>query len=128
MIAIFIDQSVKLRFCAKYSFRMGVGVEPEAHSEYGPEYDGYMPNPHINDWSCMGNYKPIINEMIRDNNYIGALEQCIASCRSLNLHDSTVMCTFMENMYRSRTKCIELPNGEVVDSKAAIKYLKENDE
>ena len=64
--------------------------------------------------------------------YIGAVSQCVASCKSLNFGDSVVMGEFMESLYGTRTslnnKCIELPNGSTVTPKEAIAWLKKQEE
>ena len=79
----------------------------------------------------MGNYKQTINTLLQNHNYIAAIEQCAASCRSLNFGDSTVMSEFMKRIYgmsdrqsRVNMRCIELPNGSVVYPKEAIEWLK----
>ena len=126
MTALFVDEELKLRVCAKYQFRLTGNVSAVQHATYSMEYDGYMPNTHIDQFGCLGNYNKVINELLKRNDYIGAIEQCIASCKSLNFVDYSVMRRFVENMYDSAKKCIELPNGNVVTPKEAIKYLKEN--
>ena len=80
----------------------------------------------------MGNYSATINQLLKDNDYIGAIEQCIASCKSLNFGDSTVMEEFMLRLYgisdqHVNIRCIELPNGEVVTPKNAVKWLREQE-
>lgn len=80
----------------------------------------------------MGNYQRAINELLKNHNYIGAIEQCVASCRSLNFADSTVMQEFMRRLYglsdyNVNIRCIELPDGRVVEPKEAIVWLKEQE-
>ena len=89
-----------------------------------------MPNPHIDRYNCLGNYERTINSMLLEHNYIGALEQCVASCKSLNWGDSTVMHVFMDTMYGSghyNNQCIELPDGNIVNPKDAIKWLEKQE-
>ena len=87
-----------------------------------------MPNPHINRYSCLGNYVRTINELLKDRNYIGAIEQCSASAKSLNFGDSTVMHEFMRFMYSSGNRTfIELSDGTTVSPINAIKWLKEQE-
>ena len=64
--------------------------------------------------------------MLRKRNYIAAVEQCVASCKSLNWGDSTVMESFM-NSFWDGTKCIELPDGSVVNAEQAVRWLEEQD-
>lgn len=130
MEAIFIDGTLKLRFCAAYELQLEGRAKGLSSYSYSADYREYMPNPHIDRYACLGNNEYEINRCLKDNNYIGAIEQCIASCKSLNFADSTVMREFMLRMYgiserHTNNRCIELPDGRVVVPKEAIKYLKE---
>ncbi len=59
---------------------------------------------------------------------IGAVEQCIASAKSLNFHDSPVMGAFMRKFYSRDTKpFIELPDGTLVTAYDAVKWIKEQE-
>lgn len=130
MLAIFIDQTLRIRVCACYEFRLGQSVRGISDYRYSSEFREYTPNPHIDRYSCMGSYSGTINKMLKDNNYIGAIEQCVASCKSLNFADSTVMCEFMCRIYglnghtNKNMRCIELPDGTVVTPKEAIEWMK----
>lgn len=119
------DPRLKIRFCAAYQFNMNGTVSAIQEHRFGPELDGYMPNTHIDDYGCMGGYKQEINTMLLEHNYIAALEQCVASCKSLNWGDSIVMDRFMYRFWDAR--CIELPDGRVVTAEQAIQWLEEQD-
>lgn len=123
------DPKMRIRFCAAYQFELRGNVQAEAHHDFGYEFTGYMPNTHINEFSCMGQYTKTINEMLQRHDYIGALEQCIASCKSLNWGDSAVMERFMRIFWSENgaPRCIELPDGKVVNAKEAIQWLEEQD-
>ena len=124
--AIFIDQTLKIRFCAAYYFDMNGSVYPQSAHRFGPQFDGYRPNPHINEYSCMGNYTRTINNALAKRDYITALEQCVASAKSLNFHDSTVMRNFFDQFTSnsgSSYKAIELPDGSIVSPRDAIKWI-----
>lgn len=125
MHAIFTDRTLKLRFCAAYTLNAeGGSVSGLSHfAHYGAESKNRMPNPHIEYYACIGNHVLAITEALKTNNYIGALEQCIASAKSLNFADSTVMEAFMKDMYKSCGKFIELPNGEAVSPAEAVAWL-----
>lgn len=129
---LFVSDSPRLRMrvCAAYRFDLNGSVQGSSSHDFGTEFMGYMPNPHINRYSCMGNYQMIINELLMQQDYIGALEQCVASCKSLNWNDSTVMESFMDTLWSGgeASKCIELPNGKVVKPYEAVQWLKEQDE
>lgn len=132
MNAIFIDQTIRLRVCAAYQFRLEGNVSARSNFSYGYEYAGFTPNTHIDRYACIGNYERQINSFLSKNDYIGAIEQCVASCASLNFGDSVVMQEFMSRLYgisdySVNIKCIELPDGSVVTPKEAIEYLKSED-
>lgn len=132
MTAIFIEEKLRIKFCSAYSFDLNGNVNAESDYDFGRNGKDHMPNPHINKYSCLGNYSRVINELLVDRNYIGAIEQCAASCKSLNFGDSAVMQVFMEEMYgiRNYTESntfIELPEGTMVSPKDAIKWLNEQE-
>lgn len=127
------EPRLKIRFCAAYKFDLNSNVFPMSSHAFPYEFNGYMPNPHIDIYGCMGNYTQSINELLINHDYIGAIEQCIASCKSLNWGDSTVMSSFMITMWgfaneRYSNYCIELPDKRVVNTKEAIQWLKLQDE
>ena len=128
MEAIFIDQTLKMRFCAAYKFQLDGEVAAQANYAFGGEYSTYMPNPHIQRYRCLGTYGKAINECLKTRNYIGAIEQCVASVKSLNFGDSIVMGQFIGTIYGLsgydwNNRCIELPDGSVVRPKDAVAYL-----
>ena len=125
---IFVNPNprLKIKVCATYTINI-VNRQCEAIQGYdftivAPDY---MPNPHINSYRCMGNYRSAITDAFRRNDYIGVIEQCAASCSSLNWADGTVMQSFMRNtMYSARNKFIELPDGTSVTIDGAVEWLK----
>ncbi len=125
---IFVSDNprLRIRFCAAYRFALNGSVEGMQNHDFGYECEGYMPNTHINRYQCLGNYQRTINQMLVKRDYIAAIEQCVASCKSLNWGDSTVMEAFMKNFWNG-AKCIELPNGSVVKAEQAIQWLEEQD-
>ena len=70
-------------------------------------------------------------ERLTENDAIGAIEQCVSSCKSLNFGDSVVMETFMNRLCNidgyEFNKCIELPDGSVVNIKDAIKWMNDQE-
>lgn len=130
MRAIFLDQTLKMRFCSSYTFNLRGNVRANQGHDYSAiEFRDCTPNTHIDRYRCMGGYERVINEMLMEHNYIGAIEQCMASTVSLNFSDGCVMEEFMRRMYgisncSVNIRCIELPDGKVVEPEEAIKYLK----
>lgn len=131
MREIFVSENprLRIRFCAAYRFALNGNVSAQTGDFSDYTFDGYMPNTHIDRYHCMGNYSRTINELLKKRNYIGALEQCIASCKSLNFGDSAVMGEFMRTMWSndSISRCIELPDGRIVRPSEAIKWLEEQE-
>lgn len=131
MTEIFVSEEPRLRIrvCASYRFDLNGSVAPNGHRDFGAEYGDYLPNPHINDYNCMGNYTTTINRLLRNHDYIGALEQCVASCKSLNWGDSAVMTSFMRSMWGNgnNNRCIELPDGRIVKPNEAISWLEQQE-
>lgn len=125
MKAIFIDQTIRMKLCAKYYIdagqRRGDGIKNVGNYEL--ECNDCLPNPHIEKYRCMGTYISEVNECIKASNYLGAVEQCIASCGTLNFADPTVMGDFMRTLSSSNDKFIELPDGSMVSPREACEYL-----
>ena len=120
---IFINGKLKMRMCAAYKISLNAAVFGQTNYDYGFRGEGCLPNPHIDKYACLGNYQRTINECLLEHDYISAIEQCVASCKSLNFGDYTVMDTFMDKMYRGTQKCIVLPSGETVTIKKAVEWL-----
>jgi len=133
MTEIFVEEEprLRIRFCAAYRFDLNGNVSPQAGHAFSCEFFDCMPNTHIDRYSCMGNYARTINQLLERRDYIGALEQCIASCKSLNWGDSPVMGEFMRAMWGEvsygNNRCIELPDGRVVKPAEAIKWLEQQE-
>lgn len=121
--AIFLDKELKLRVAAAYRIYIGSGVNGLGRYSRDGMYDDAMPNPHIYYYECLGNYVKTLNQLIRENDYIGVVDQCLASVRSLNWGDSCVMEKFLNDMYDNGFCCVELPNGDVVYPSDAIAWL-----
>lgn len=127
--ALFLDKTIKMRMCGNYTLTLSGNVNASSGFDYPVSCKNYMQNPHFFFHACLGNYRPAINQMMINNDYIGAIEQCLASARSVNVGESATMDPFIEELYGFRNQMnrevIELPDGRVVDMKTAIEYLKE---
>lgn len=127
--AIFMENVISVNVCAAFRLSINGGVSTNGHYSFGEEFNNCMPHPHIDEYNCMGDYVRIINELMQNHDYIMALEQCIASARSLNFADSTVLGHFVSVLMEGddRSRCLELPNGSVVKPADAIKWIKEQE-
>ncbi len=126
--ALFVDEELRMKFCAMYTISVSGGVKAISGAKYTPQFGDCTPNPHIDRYSCLGNNERAIREQLMNHNYVGAIEQCISSCKSLNFADSAVISEFMRRFYgisKANMKCIELPTGETVTPIKAIEWLKE---
>lgn len=124
---IFLEGELKLKVCAAYQMTAGKRVQGISGFGFDSSYDNCMPNPHIQHYACLGNYERILNRLIGESDYIGVVDQCIASVKSLNWGDSTVMSKFMRAMYRDDFRCIELPNGTMCYPSEAIEWINEQE-
>lgn len=122
---------LKIKTCAAYCINI-VGREGNnpgvSGYSFSAEFNDAIPNMHIQRHSCLGNYRGALNTLIQQRNYIGAIEQCIASCKSLNFGDSIVMGEFFASFFSGsdyNNRCIELPDGTVVKPEEAIRWLNE---
>lgn len=128
--AVFVDQKVKLRVCAAFTLDLNGRVNASDHYSYGEKYRTYMPNTHLENHSCLGNYQGAIAEFLRRRDYVGAIGQCEASSRSLNFGDGVVIRGFFNYLYRDDdyVRCFEMPDGQVLKPSEAIKWLKDAEE
>lgn len=125
--AIFVDNIISVNVCAAFQLSINGGVVTRGGYHFGEEFNNCMPHPHIDQYNCMGDYVRIVNELMQRHDYIMALEQCIASARSLNFADGTVLSHFISTLFDggSRSRCLELPDGRVVKPEDAVKWLNE---
>ena len=126
------EPRLRIRVCAAYYLDIANNrCGAVQHFDFSPDEgdNTYTPNTHIQEYECIGNYRREINEALIRGDYITAVEQCVASCGSLNWADGTVMSTFMsDTMYRSTAAFIELPDGSVVTMAKAIEWLKQQED
>lgn len=126
--AVFLEQRIRIRVCAAYKLYLSEGCEGIARYNYGYDCKTFTPNPHIDGYHCLGNYRQAINDLLRDRRYLEAIEQCVASCSSLNFCDPTVLGDFAKRIYGIadpvNMRCFELPDGSIVKPKEAIEFLK----
>ena len=129
--AIFKNKTVKVRMCAAFSLGMktyGQGGRPAlSRYNFDKSYDTYMPNPHLQGFSCMNAWKNDIGEALLKNDMPYAIEICRAATETLNLSDTTVM-DYMATEIKNNPdkKVFELPTREIVDYKGAVKFALES--
>jgi len=123
--AVFGDGKYKLRVCAAYRADMRNGLRPVQNYTFPPESQTYLPNPHIQQYRCIGGYASRFVEYMQNRDYVGAIDQAAVSARNLNFHDSAVMPALAGNLSVTTVKCIEDADGNLMTPREAIKKLKE---
>lgn len=128
MTNIFITKKWKLNMYALYHipFEGRVYTTSLLKTDVGD----YIPNTHIDQYNCLGDYERIINESINRVDYITAIEQCVASCKSFDLGDSYVTGEFLrrinnEQWYYFDTPCVEIEDGKIITIDEAMKRIEE---
>lgn len=99
LTAIFVDCKLRLRLVARYCLNEDGNISGISDAAFDGVFDDRMPNPHIQGYRCLGNYGDILRDASRTGNYVMAVQQCITSCGSLNIGDSTVMERFIKEFY-----------------------------
>lgn len=125
--AIFETGEIKLRVWASFTLA-GNGTLHKNHDCGNVSVDGYLAHPHLERFGCDGDNGRIIQQKLLENDYVGAVAQCIAATTNLNFYDSTVVGELMDEHLSgaSGLKFLELPDGNVVTVNEAIKWIKED--
>lgn len=124
--AIFSENRYKLRFCAAYSVDIRSGLRAISDYIFPLESESYLPNPHIQEYGCIGSYAARFQEYMQKRDYVGAIDQAVVSARNLNFYDSTVVATFARNLSHADFSCIEKPDGTLITPIEAIKNWRRN--
>lgn len=127
--AIFADDpAMKVKMCSNYTIDLRGNCSTTRGYNYGNDFVDYVPNPHIHYYACLGNYQRYINSALRSGNVVGAIEQCIASAKSLNLCEPHTTRYFLSGVFNNTNKIIRLNDGRDVTPEEALEYLKSLDE
>lgn len=120
------DSKLKIKTCAAYRLDLNnMSLSGVQGFDFPPSFVNYLPNQHIQQYQCTGNFSEQFAICMREHNYIGAIEQCVASCRNINMGDSTVCQAFMQKIFSSSAKrFIELPDGTLCTPFKALEWLK----
>lgn len=125
--ALFSDEpKFRLKMCGYYSLDIRGAATSRSGYAYPQNCKDYIPNPHLHRFNCLGTFERHIIQAITNGNTIGAVEQCIASCKSINLAEATYT-HMLETVFRSSAKCIELLDGTCMTSEEAMKWLLANE-
>ena len=91
--AIFSDDAkFEVKMCGNYSINVySQGFSTSSSYSYeaiDPIYADYIPNPHLKNFECLGDYHYRVVEALRREDLITALELCVYSAGSVNLDET----------------------------------------
>ena len=94
------------------------------YTDYDPIFESYMPNPHIYYHACLGGYKDRVMQALKQRNYIGAIELCVASTGSVNLDETTMTFRpFLGQLLSSKQKVLINKEGQEMTPEEALVWL-----
>jgi len=125
--AIFSEGRYKLRICAAYTADMRTGLKAFQNYSFPLESNTFFPNPHIQQFGCIGTYAGRFQEYMQKKDYVGGIDQAVVSARNLNFFDSPVISAFAKDLSRTTIKCIEDADGTLFTPFEAIKELEGGD-
>lgn len=127
--AIFETNEIKLKTWASFTID-SEGTFSFPHKTGSISVTGYIPHPHLEKFSCDGDNGRIIVQRLGEQDFVGAVSQCIAATTNLNFYDSTVVDNLFDTYLNLRTDAefLELPDGRIVSPKEAVKWIKEGKE
>lgn len=114
----------KIRTWAHFVLDVAGTLRPDKRETNLAELKTYLPHPHLCGFHCMGGNARIIDRMMGERNYLGAVEQAIGSTHNINFDDSTVGANFIEKICSSNERFIEFEDGSVHTVKEAMEVLK----
>ena len=126
MLAIFQDETLKLRVCAAYYLNFGTG-------DYGgyKNYDypvailrDHTPNQHIQHYACLGNNRQIVADAMLRRDYVAAVSACCSSATNINFTESNTGTFFMQKICATDVgRIIQMPDGSTMTPVDAVKWL-----
>lgn len=120
------EAQLKVLGCAVYILDVSGDVSCYQQYDYPEDCADRIANPHIQYYSCLGDYSRLIRENLLNGDLIGTVQQCIASCKSMNIGEGCTMRHFLTELFTTDKKCIELPDGRNVTPEDALNWLQNN--
>lgn len=122
--AIFSSEpTLRVKMCAYYVIDTRGSVDTRSGYRFPANCNEMMPNPHLQYHNCLGNHRRYIVDRLRAGDTIGAIEQCVASAKSLNVGEGATMTYFLRDLFGTNKKIIELPDGTSVSPVEALAWL-----
>ena len=82
-----------------------------------------IPNPHLDRYECLGQNRDMMRKRLLAGDTVGCLMQCVASTKCLNMSDTTVVQYFMDKLFHSSSKIIELPDKTRMTCAEAFEWM-----
>ena len=91
---------------------------------YGERYNDCYPNPHLNYNSCLGSYRPLINQALGDGNLVAAFSRCITSVHTVNVAEAASFSYLCRDLFSDCNRpYLEGPDGKLYSTLEAYQYL-----
>lgn len=93
---------------------------------------GYYPNPHINNYSCLGENNPYIDDYLLSGDYDQAIFQIMSATKSITLDDNPVLNSFFADMQNimlnhAKEKIFLCNNGKEMNIDEFITYCENHE-
>lgn len=100
-IRIFSEGKYRIRGCSMFELKDNLYVSAMSGGSYPASmYDnGYVANPHLYNYQCMGNYNLIFSELRSSADPVAILQNIISCGSSINFSDSPVMSRFFRDIF-----------------------------
>lgn len=128
--AIFLDEIFKVRLCAAYRLDFSTGRYGGISGYTFPISirNDYIPNPHIQGYSCLGQNSATIREAMRSNNCVGAIAACVHSAGSINVLEPPSCGAMVRSLFRTDAgKVLQAPDGTAMTPLEAVQWLEKKE-
>ena len=102
---------------------VSTGLRALQHYNFPSESRTCFPNPHIQEYGCIGTYVTRFHEYMQKRDYVGGIDQAVVSARNLNFYDSAAIGALARNLSRSTVTCIEKSDRTLLTPLEAIKEM-----
>ncbi len=129
-LAIWEERRFNLRVYCEWKINSDGLASPVGDCNMGRRADlkeDRIPQPHIDSFTCVGNYATTFSNLASERNYIGVLNTIIASSSCITWDDSTVVESLMDNLFSNYNdrRCLEDNEGNLYTVREVMELLKE---
>ena len=125
--SIFLDECVKVRIQAAFTYEYGVGVNPLTEGNFTYSDISRIQNKHITQYGCVGSYDEIFQDAVYRGDDLDVFEAMIASAESITLSDHIVVRAFFGSLFDEcyDKPIFELPDKTTISPKDYVAKVKE---